>query len=243
MFSLYRQKGTAHLVISGPYEFLADDPFVYGHRASGSAKNSMPDKAAALVALASHNLLRVDVGWLSSKAAKWLRDASGSLPNGYLEVSQKPVTRILDSKAGAIGVVLFPEGKIPGQGPSQEQIREVLTAAEAIRGKVRLLVGVSPWGYVAERNFISKDARGVFGCIMGGGEGVGFSHSLQENPGVLWLRPDTQGRTVNVLEILELPALGESPRWKENTTFRASLEFLDGSFPSDPQMRNIIGNP
>ena len=231
------------MILAGPYEFLADDVFVYGHRAAGSAKNSMPGKNEAKTALAAHNLLKADIGWLSTKSAKWLRGATDSLPTGYIEVTQKPITQILESKAGAIGVVLFPEGKIPGQGPTPEQIREVIAAANNIRGKVRLLVGVSPWGYVAERNFIAKEGGDIFGCIMGGGEGVGFSHSLQENPNVLWLRPDSQGRAVNILEILELPALGEAPRWKENTSFRAFLEFLDESIPSEPQMNAIIGTP
>lgn len=202
----------------------------------------MPDDDSGRQALAAYNLLRVDLGWMTPKSAKWMQKAAGATPHGYIEVSDKPVSRIVDSRAGKIGIVLFPEGKEPGQGPTREQEQMVLTEGKSLKEKVRLVIGISPWGYVGERDFIPK-AKGIFGCILGGGEGVGFSHSLQENPGVLWIRPDNQGRAVNILELLELPVLGESPRWKENTTFRAFLEFLDESFPSDPQMLRIVGNP
>lgn len=242
LFKHYRDSGKSFLVISGPYEFLIDDPFRYGIHAPESVKTDAPPAADAALALDVHNLLHVNLGWLSSKAEKWLRERAGGVPAGYAPVGAEPVSRIIDTQAGKIGVVLFPEGRQPGKGPDAALAAKALAAGKALQGKTRLVIGVSPWGYVGERDFLKK-AEGVFGCILGGGEGIGFDFSLREAPGVLWLRPDTQGRAVNILELLELPAFGESPRWKQDDSFRAYLEFLGDPFPYDPVMKKRIGDP
>ena len=105
---------------------------------------------------------------------------------------------------------------------------------------------MSPWGLVGEKKFLPK-AQGVFDCILGGGEGVGFAQSLSDqSSGVLWLRPDGKGRTVNVVDILETPKRNPQSgalKWVDGVNFRAALEFLDSSCPPDPAMQKLIGNP
>lgn len=230
-------------MLAGPYEFLADNPFLYGAHAVGEAINSMPGKAEAQQALAAHRLLKVDAGWLSPKAERWMRDRAGGIPTSYAKVGVDPVARILQTPAGAVGIVFFPEGKAPGKAPAPEVEQKVLAAGRALREKTVLVLGVSPWGYVGERDFLPK-AEGVFSCILGGGEGVSLEHVVPEkHPGILWVRPDGQGRAVNMLELLQLPAPGTTPQWREGVTFNASLEFLDSYYTPDPAMRTIVGEP
>jgi hypothetical protein len=216
-----------------------DDPFVYGHLAPQNTRNTFPPAEDARTALTVQKLLRVNLGWLSARAERWLREAGGDIPANYETPQQRPVVRVLESEAGTIGVVLFPEGVEPGKGPGPQGEQAVLEAGRSLKSKVGLVLGVSPWGYTGERDFIPK-AAGVFDVILGGGEGIGFDLSLRENPTVLWLRPDSQGRAVNVLELLEVPANGKPMRWKENDTFRANLEFLDDTCPSDPAMQAVV---
>ena len=186
-------------------------------------------------------MLNLALGWMSPKSSRWMREHTGKLPGAFITVEKKPVVRLLKSPMGMIGVVLFPEGPVPGKGPTSDQEQAVLQAGRELGKKAILVLGISPWGYVGERDFLPK-ARGIFSCLFGGGEGVALAHSLSDKyPSVLWLRPDTQGRAVNRLEIYFPPALGES--WVENTHFKASLEFLGKEFPDDPTMLSIIGRP
>ena len=221
---------------------MADHPFRYGILASESAQNTFPPVEEAKRALSVHTLLHVNLGWLSGKAGKWMLQGAGSLPSGYVTVGDAPVVRIMETRAGKIGVVLFPEGRQPGRSPDAKTVEAVLDAGRSLVGKVRLVIGVSPWGYRGERDFLKK-AEGVYGCILGGGEGVGFDFFLKETPKVLWIRPDTQGRAVNILELLQLPGIGDQPKWEQNKTFRAYLEFLDNKFPSDPAVQTLVGDP
>lgn len=226
-------------MLAGPHEFLADNPFLYGHHAKGEAKNSLPPPSEAAKALAAYRLLAFDAGWLSARSGRWLQEGGGGLPSGFELVEAAPVSRVLQSPLGPIGLVLFPEGPTPGKSPTPEQRALVLEAGRKLAPNCVLVIGISPWGYVGERDFL-PEARGVFSCIFGGGEGVGFGFSVPEkSPDVLWLRPDSQGRAVNVLELFALPAKGAP--WKEGQHFEAWLEFLDDSFRADPAMLNIVG--
>lgn len=230
-------------MIAGPYEFLADDPFVYGQHAPDGKKNSLPPSTPARTALAAHNLLRHDAGWLSAKAGGWLLRDAGNTPHGYSLMGKEPVSKVLETALGDVGLVLFPEGPAPWKGPTPEQEKAVLAAGKALRGRCVLVLGISPWGYVGERDFLPK-ARNVFSCILGGGEGVGFGFSVPEKtPEVLWLRPDSQGRAVNVLEILLQPEKGAHYAWREGKSFEAWLQFLDDDFPPDAAMLRIVGSP
>lgn len=163
---------------------------------------------------------------------------AGAVPGGFNKVGAKPVVRTISTPIGLVGVVLFAQGPVPGKGPNPAQEQQALAAGQTLKNKCALLVGVSPWGYTAERDFLPK-ADGIFNVILGGGEGVSFANSLSaERPGILWLRPDSQGRAVNVLEILELP--NKQILWKENVNFRARLDWLDNKTPDDPAMRAIV---
>ncbi len=181
------------------------------------------------------------MGWLSPGAAAWFKQSAGATPPGFSEVGAEAVSRVISTPVGKIGVVLFPEGPVQGKGPAPEQEQRALAAGRGLRDQCALVIGISPWGYVGERDFLPK-AAGVFNIIMGGGEGVGFAHSLSDKrPGLLWLRPDTQGRAVNVLEIRQLP--GKNFAWKENGNFKAQLEWLTDDVRPDPAMLRIIGEP
>ena len=199
------------------------------------------------MALAAYNLLGVDLGWISKKSAAWLRENAGDIPRGFVEVGAEPVTKLLESTVGLlggpVGFVLFPEGPEAGRSPTPKQVAAVIAAGKSLRDKAVLVVGVSPWGYVGERDFLPQ-AQGVFDCILGSGEGVGFPSAIpQKAPGVLWIRPDAMGRTVSVLELFERPRQGQPVQWIDRKNFGAILEFLGDNRPADPAMLRIIGPP
>lgn len=199
----------------------------------------MPGAQESKTALAAYSLIKTDMGWLSSKAARWFRQIADATPPGFSVVGATPVSRTISTPIGLVGIVLFPEGHTQGKEPTPEQEQSVLAAGRGLKNRCSLIIGISPWGYSGERDFLPK-AVGVFNVIMGGGEGVGFSHSLSNKlPGLLWLRPDTQGRAVNVLEIRALP--DTNLIWRENVNFRARLDWLDDEVRPDPAMVKIVG--
>lgn len=218
-----------------------DDPHLYGIYAPDTAKKSLPPEEDARLAVSAHNLLGINAGWISAHAAGWLKKYAGGLPFGYQEVGQKPVTRLLDTPVGAVGMVFFPEGPLAGKAPTAEQEQMVIKAGRSLTDQAVLVIGISPWGSAGEKAFLPK-AQGVFSCLLGSGEGISFPfHFLNEAPGVLWIRPDSKGRAVNILELYALPVQGQTLDWRKGENFNASLVYLDQSYPPDPAMQNIIG--
>ncbi|MDR2123842.1 MAG: hypothetical protein LBP38_02520 [Desulfovibrio sp.] len=240
LFRACRDAGKSCLVLAGPYEFTADDPLRFGHLAEKVRNAAPPPAAEAVLARKLQAALRVDAGWISRSAAAWLNKAAGGVPAGYLEIGEEPRDKIVQTPAGPVGVVFFPEGPVPGKGPRPEQARQVLERGRKLRAQVPLLIGISPWGLVAEKNFL-PEAGGIFDCILGGGEGVGFGFSLAERiPGLIWLRPDGKGRAVNVLELNRMPD-GKRPfAWEEGRTFNARLDFMGENVPADKAALELI---
>jgi hypothetical protein len=240
LFRASRNAGKPCLVLAGPYEFTDDDPFRFGHLAEQGRNASPPPAAEAVFTRKLQAMLQVDAGWISRNAAAWLNTAAGGIPAGYLEIGREARDRIVQTPAGPVGIVFFPEGPVPGKGPTPEQARQVLERGKKLRGQVPLLLGISPWGLVAEKNFL-PEAGGIFDCILGGGEGVGFGFSLAEKvPGLIWLRPDGKGRAVNVLELNRMPD-GKTPfAWEEGRTFNARLDFMGENVPADKAALDLI---
>ncbi len=202
-----------------------------------------PAREKAALALKAYNYLKVDAGRLSPYTAGWLKKSAGAVPSGFSVVDDAPVAVSMNTRAGVVGVLFFPVGKNPGRTPTEEQFAQVVKAGNKLKFSSDLVIGVSPWGMQGERDFLPH-AQGVFDCLLGAGEGPGFAQSISGSaPGVLWARPDTSGRAVNVIEIMELPTRGQAGNWLEGITFKASLTYLEMKLAPDRGMIGIIGEP
>lgn len=200
-----------------------------------------PAQDRAVLAVKAYSYLKVDAGRLSPFTAGWLKKAAGSLPAGFLTVDTEPVAKAFNTPAGIVGVLFFPTGDEPGRTPSAAQMQATRKAGHKLKDSCDLVVGISPWGMQAEKEFLPM-AQGVFDCLLGGGEGPGFAQSVNRSaPGVLWSRSDVNGRALCVIDVLELPARAQAADWLEGVTFRASLTYLEGKQAPDRGMIKIIG--
>lgn len=248
-FAARRNEKSPVLVIAGPDEFLADAPRYTRKTKTGTAQpqdtpeDARPPAMEAPLSLAAHMALHVDAGFMSPRAAAWMEDNAGATPPGFHVVQSTPVSRLIPSPAGPIGVVFFPHGQGEAGIPTETQIKSVLAAGTALRAKAVLLIGVSPWGYDAEKSFL-RQGEGIFHLLLGGGDGMPFAQAIAtECPSILWSRPDSMGRAITDISLLELPpsaTSGGRAQWLEGISFKARLVFLDDSYPSDPQMRQIL---
>ena len=188
-------------------------------------------------------ILNVDAGFMSARAAGWMEKNARAIPPGFHIVRDAPVSLLAPSPAGSIGLVFFPYGQGKEGRPTEGQIQSVLSAASALRAQSVLLVGVSPWGYEAEKAFL-RQGEGAFHILLGGGEGMPFAQAIaKECPAILWSRPDSMGRAITEINLMELPpsaASGGRAQWLEGISFKARLLFLDDSYPADPQMQQIL---
>ena len=196
-------------------------------------------KARRLVT--GHSRLGTSVGYLLPEESDWLIEYAGKIPPGFQKVASEPVSTILSTPHGKVGIVLFPKGTENNGLPSEAQIQAVLDTGKSLRDKASLIIGISPWGNVGEYRFIPK-ADGIYSILFGGGNGLSYTYSTEfSTSSLLWVRSEFQGRAVNFLDIYEMPAPGHLPSWQEGISFIAGQTFLFLRLPPDQGMEKAIG--
>ncbi|HIU17349.1 MAG TPA: hypothetical protein IAB01_02735 [Candidatus Avidesulfovibrio excrementigallinarum] len=148
-----------------------------------------------------------------------------------------PVVRRLRKGNVELGLVLFPPLNDGETSPSPETLRAVLAAGSSLAG-ADIVVGLSPWGFQAERSALPR-LDGTFDVLLGAGAGAPFPLDVTPfAPGVIWSRADVDGRHVIELEI-NLPADTGSPRpheWLHDIDVRAREWPLTDDIPADQRV-------
>ena len=236
--------GVPFLYLAGSEEFLSDLDVIrfaspeWNKNAPVNLHNES-QKARRLVT--GHSRLGTSVGYLLPEENDWLMEYAGKVPPGFQKVSTEPVSTLLSTPNGKVGIVLFPKGTGNNNQPSEAQIQAVLNAGKALQGKASLVLGVSPWGNVAEHRFLPR-ANGIYSILFGGGNGLSYTYSTEfSTPSLLWVRSESQGRAVNFLNVYEMPAPGHLPQWQEGISFSAGQTFLFLRLPPDQGMEKAIG--
>lgn len=185
--------------------------------------------------------MRVDDGFLSPAAAAWFRQHAGSLPPGYREVQDTPATLVHTANGLRVAVVFFPPLRKGVDDPTPEAVRDALAAGRKARSAADLVIGVSPWGSLNERDMLPR-CEGVFDILFGGGSGSAFDGSLDDvAPGVLWARPERDGKGVNVVDVLALPSPGVPNDWVQGITIATRIIMLSDTVARDPAVEAVIG--
>ncbi len=190
----------------------------------------------------AYNQLNYSAGYVTKDAAAWFAKAKVALPKNFTLVTATPVTKVITVGHKTIGLVFFPKGETMPSTPTPRQVAACIAAAKELAKKTSVVIGVSPWGLLPEKEFLSNN-QGVFACLLGGGDGIGFAYSLDKTlPATLWVRSDAKGKAVTVVDIYKLPTTKDKTPWVAHKTFAAELIYLDQKVPFDPTMTSIIGS-
>lgn len=221
-------------MVIGPGEFWADE-----------GKTPSTDGELDKSLLAPQNFLRAYERfnaqgiYVSPRAQAWLGDKVKTLPAYFLLLKQAPLTRIVFIAGSKVALVFLPPTDKIAPGEMSEEYKAALSAGRTAAQEAALVIAVSPWGSELERAF-AGEAEGIFHIILGGGPGYGFASSaVGELEGVLWTRPENQGRSVNVIEILAWPSPA-AHRWEYGITYEAYTKLLSPNIPPDPVIMEIF---
>ena len=221
-------------MVIGPGEFWADED-----------KQPTTNDELAKSLIAPENFLRAydrfgSQGiYVSPKAQAWLGSKADNLPSNYILTGQAPLTRIVPLAGQNIALVYLPYTDKTAPADMTDEYKAALAAGRAAAQEARLVIAVSPWGSKLERAF-SAQAEGIFHIILGGGPDYGFASStVGDMEGLLWTRPEDQGRSVNVIEVLAWPAPA-AHRWEYGVNYEAYIKLLGHSIPPDPVIADIF---
>ncbi|MEG6507019.1 hypothetical protein V6B97_15425 [Nitratidesulfovibrio sp. 1201_IL3209] len=233
MFGQWRgQDGIPTLVLAGPDEFSPDA----GEDAAGRL---------APMTRRAYDLLRVDDGYLSAAAAAWFRDHADGAPAGFREVGDEPATRLHHVGGRTVAVVFLPAPPKPWEDPTPAMAAQAVRAGQAALERADLVIAVAGWGGMGERRYLAELGQ-AFHILLGGGIGTGFDGVVDgAAPSLLWSRPDMQGRSVNVVDVLAWPqrVQGRSqPRhWIVGMDISVRQVPLKDAVEPDPVVEAVVG--
>ena len=214
------------LAVAGAWEFLPEVA-------------AAPPEPAKLPAVAkAHERLGYDVFVLTPAEVKVLADNKAAPPKGATVLDAAPATRILNIGGKAVGIVLFPMPKDVSAPVPDKLMDATAKAASELRGKVALVVGVSPWGALDEEAFINSRA-GAVDVLLGSGGGSGFPSRTSKDGKTLWTRAYIKGKTINRLDLAALPGTSGFT-WKIGDNFTAKVQPLDEAFPQDAAIEALF---
>jgi hypothetical protein len=206
---------------AGPYEFL--EP---------GESEAPPGSAGPMAqALARQH---PDVVALAPEEAAMLARSGIAAPASAVVLGNLPQTRVLARGGVRLGFVFFPMPEKTGAEPDAKLRAATVTAAKGLRAGADLIVGVSPWGSMAEEAFLTANP-GVFDVLLGAGHGFGTPAMPQPSPGTLWARSHTKGKTISRLDV-NLPLKKADAPWLPGENHHAELLNPDHTVPGDPDI-------
>lgn len=220
--------GDSTLVVAGPFEFLPPE---------GTGPTHTNALAHALGE--AHRTLNYDLLVMMPEEARWLDD-NGAGPLTHATVDNRVQAVTLQTAGGPVGFILFPKLPRNATKPLDMTIRAIAQQAESMAGRVRLVVGLSPWGELAEDHFL-KTAGSVVDVLLGAGPGPGVAGRFTPDGKTFWARTYGRGKALHVLRIAQWPERTAAWKWIKDGNFRLDFTALNQDVASDPAMDALLG--
>ncbi len=220
------------LFLAGPGEFHASGgPNLNATDNAFSSPKSLEIFASVLFGLG------YDLGVLSPGEADSLTARTTAWPPNFL-VARELTERVLPLADGRkVGVLVLPPLPQGQEAPTAGVVSALADRAESLRQQCGLVIGISPWGYLAESAYVTRFPAAV-DILLGAGPGPGTDQTAAGGK-VLWLRGYTRGKTVQTVTVKAWPGQRRDFTWPKDG-FEMDNQGLDDSKPSDPGVNDRL---
>lgn len=186
------------------------------------------------------DLMRYDVGFLSDEEGDALGRMGVTAPSWQQTASREPFSVITTTGGDRIGFLRFPSLP-PGNAEPQKALLERLAHdIRKYRTEVRLLIGLSDWGWLAEQEYLSGNSGDVPDLLLGSGRGSGVNGRIQADGRCLWVRAYDKGRSIAEITILEWPDRENSFAWNPSRNYKTSSIGMNDQIRDYPAVSDIL---
>lgn len=151
-----------------------------------------------------------------------------------------PITILTTQNGDKIGFVRFPS---LGQGndiPEPELISRIGRQIKLLRNKVRLVVGLSGWGWLGENEYLMKNPKTVPDLLLGSGRGSGLNGRVLADDRCIWVRSYDKGRSICEIQIYEWPDRKNSFAWTVSKNYNTSSIGLNDTYKDNPEVAAVL---
>lgn len=186
------------------------------------------------------NFMKYDVALLTQDEFDAFDASDLTVDMGRKTAREEPFT-IVETEAGdRIGFLRFPALPDGEDIPSEDLIRRIGRSIKNKRSKVTLLIGMSTWGWVGEREYLAQNPDTVPDMLFGSGRGSGVNGRIEANGRCVWVRPYDKGRTVSEVMVYTWPDHSKPFAWKEPVNIKSLSTGLGDRYPDNPEVGAIL---
>lgn len=215
------------LLVSGGWEFLRPD--------------EEPPPVRTTMALANaFDLMKYDIGLLAGDEARALDGQGITFDQTRKTAEEAPVTVVTTRDGDKVVFLRFPALRAGAEAPPQDLIDRLARKIKAEREGARLVVALSDWGWVAEREYLDGKPDAVPDMLLGSGWGAGVDGRLESGGRCLWVRPYDRGRTLSETRLLRWPDHSRKPQWNSSDDAKTMSLPLGDQYVDDPTVSALF---
>lgn len=139
-----------------------------------------------------------------------------------------------------VGVLLLPPLPEGATSLPPGLVRQVEDAVRSLRTRTRLVVAMSPWGYLREQELLGAPGP-LPDLLLGTGLGIGLAGNIEAKGKTLWVRAFAQGKSISRIDILAWPEHANTTfKWTEAQNIRMTLFGLTDQYMEDSHMLSLM---
>jgi hypothetical protein len=184
----------------------------------------------------AYTLLNYDVAFMGKKESELLSKKDITPDEGRL-TSQEELMKVHSTPDGnKIAFIRFPSLSKGEDIPSRELIQKISEVIKREQSNADLLIGMSDWGWVGEREYIGQAPQFMPDILLGSGFGSGVTGRFDAKKRCVWYRPYDKGRTVVEVQVNTWPDRSKPEAWTNPKSIKSLSIGLGDKFIDNPKV-------
>ena len=185
------------------------------------------------------NLMHYDVGLLAREEDALLSSSGVTPPSWQQTASSAPFSIVTTVTGEKIGFMRFPS-LLRHEIPPKELIERLSLDIARYRREVRLLIGLSEWGWLAEQEYLAANPKAVPDFLFGSGKGSGVNGRIKADGRCVWIRAYDKGRSIAEISILEWPDRNNPFAWEPEKNYKTASIGLNDTIKDHPAVNAVL---
>ncbi|QJB57663.1 hypothetical protein [Pseudodesulfovibrio sp. zrk46] len=188
----------------------------------------------------SYDLMNYDIAMLAQDEANYFGHLGVNVDQTRNAAKDAPFTKVKTSSGDSIGFIRFPSLRKGHDAPAEGIIREITSLVKKHQDEVKLLIGLSDWGWAAEREYLAQSPEYTPDFLFGSGYGSGVNGRVEADGRCVWVRPYDKGRTINEVRIFSWPDRSQPFVWEEPNAVMSLSVGLGDNYADNPDVSAIL---
>lgn len=222
-FDVHKTK-SPRLLISGGWEYSDPD----GLQAPNAETLGQLSKA--------YEKLQYDIAFIGRDESRILKQLEVPIDTGRLSSAEAPFSIHEINSGHRIGIIRFPSLPVGEDIPSPRLIRQIETIIKQERPNVDMIIALTDWGWVGEREYIGQSPELMPDLLLGSGYGSGVIGRFDSERRCAWYRPYDKGRTVVEVRIFSWPDHTKPAVWEKTESIQSQSIGLGDKYLDNPDI-------